>query len=277
MTQGSRSPLSSAVFAPYLARWNLTPDGDTIVTPRARLLPVIFEGRRAMLKIATFESEIRGNRVMAWWAENPATGVAPVLGVDGAAILLARAHEPGSLLRLLIEGRDDEAVGIIVATAAALHAPRASAPPPYLLPLEAWFEELLSAAERLGGVLHASAAAATELLATPAARVVLHGDLHQENILDFGPAGWLAIDPKGVVGERAFDLVHHLFDPDDKSQPNMQVIEQQVALTADLAGLDRTRLRRWLLAWAGLSATWWLSDGSSAAPALAVVAALAEQ
>ena len=106
--------------------------------------------------------------------------------------------------------------------------------------------------------------------------MVLHGDLHHENVLDFGTAGWLAIDPKGVVGERAFDLVHHLFDPDDPNPPDMQTIERQVALTADLAGVNRSRLRQWLLAWAGLSATWWLADGDNAAPALAVAAAMAQ-
>ena len=264
------------MFDAYLTLWNLTPDGDPIVTPRARLMPVEFEGRRAMLKIATFDSEIRGNEVMAWWSTGDATGAAPVLGVDGAAILLARADRPGSLLRLLVEGRDDEATGVIVATAASLHEPRTSQPPPGLPMLEQWFDDLQAAADRLGGVLHASAAAASALLAAPADRVVLHGDLHHENVLDFGTAGWLAIDPKGVVGERAFDLVHHLFDPDDPNPPDMQTIERQVALTADLAGVNRSRLRQWLLAWAGLSATWWLADGDNAAPALAVAAAMAQ-
>ena len=263
------------MFSIYLARWNLTPDGDAIVTPRARLLPVSYQGGRAMLKIATFASEIRGNRVMAWWGDDPATGAAPVLAVDGEAILLARSHQPGSLLGLLDEGRADEAIAVIVATAAALHAPRTSAPPPDLPPLEQWFSDLHSAADRLGGVLHASAAAAATLLVSSAERVVLHGDLHHENILDFGDGAWLAIDPKGVVGERAFDLVHHLFDPDDPNPPNLRLIEQQLALTADLAGVDSARLRQWLLAWAGLSAAWWLDDAHGAAPALAVAAAMA--
>lgn len=32
--------------------------------------------------------------------------------------------------------------------------------------------------------------------------VTLHGDLHHGNVLDFGASGWLAIDPKGLKGER---------------------------------------------------------------------------
>ena len=42
-----------------------------------------------------------------------------------------------------------------------------------------------------------------ELLASAAPPVVLHGDLHHGNILAAGPRGWLAIDPKGLVGEPA--------------------------------------------------------------------------
>jgi streptomycin 6-kinase len=46
------------------------------------------------------------------------------------------------------------------------------------------------------------AATARELLAKPSEVVVLHGDIHRGNVLDFGPRGWLASDPKGLVGER---------------------------------------------------------------------------
>lgn len=34
---------------------------------------------------------------------------------------------------------------------------------------------------------------------------LLHGDLHHENILRSGPDGWLAIDPKGVIGPRVME------------------------------------------------------------------------
>jgi streptomycin 6-kinase len=46
------------------------------------------------------------------------------------------------------------------------------------------------------------AATARELLAKPSEVVILHGDIHRGNVLDFGPRGWLASDPKGLVGER---------------------------------------------------------------------------
>jgi hypothetical protein len=43
--------------------------------------------------------------------------------------------------------------------------------------------------------------------------VVLHGDMHHENILKFSSRGWLAIDPKGLVGERGFDYANIFCKP----------------------------------------------------------------
>jgi streptomycin 6-kinase len=40
------------------------------------------------------------------------------------------------------------------------------------------------------------------LLTTQREKVVLHGDMHHGNVLNFGSRGWLAIDPKGLIGER---------------------------------------------------------------------------
>lgn len=49
---------------------------------------------------------------------------------------------------------------------------------------------------------------------------VLHGDLHHGNVLDFGPLGWLAIDPKGLHGESGFDYANILSNPDRASAPH---------------------------------------------------------
>jgi streptomycin 6-kinase len=90
--------------------------------------------------------------------------------------------------------------------------------------------------------------------------VVLHGDIHHGNILDFGPRGWLAIDPKHLVGERAFDFVNILRNPNDEVALAPGRFSRQVRVVADAAGLDRTRLLKWTLAFTGLSAAWILGD-----------------
>src|SRR5687768_3120182 len=73
------------LFDRYLALWNLVPDGDVIVTPAARLLPVRRSGEAAMLKVATEAEERFGGVLMAWWDGD---GAARVLAAHGDAILL---------------------------------------------------------------------------------------------------------------------------------------------------------------------------------------------
>jgi len=181
------------MFCDYIKRWQLTPDGDPIVTRTRRLLPVRWQGCAAMLKIAVEAEEELGNQLMAWWNGQ---GVPLVLACDGKAILLERAQDGGSLADLERQGRDDEASGIICAVVAKLHLPK-SGPIPALIPLSQWFAELAPAAAAHGGLLSGSASTAHALLSAPRELSVLHGDIHHGNILYFGARGWLAIDPKG--------------------------------------------------------------------------------
>ena len=89
-------------------------------------------------------------------------------------------------------------------------------------------------------------------------------------MLDGGARGWLAIDPKGYVGERGFDFANVLCNPDAAMATAPGRLERQVALIAREAGLDRARLLAWVVAWAGLSAAWHLEDGTPPEAALAV-------
>ena len=65
--------------------------------------------------------------------------------------------------------------------------------------------ELLSDAGRLTLI--------ADLLASGGEPLLLHGDLHQGNILAAGRAPWLAIDPKGVVGEATYETAALLHNP----------------------------------------------------------------
>jgi streptomycin 6-kinase len=248
------------VLDEYLAQWRLTPDGTPLTTFTSMLLPVlqVQDGAPAMLKVATEAEERRGAESMIWWGGN---GAARALAFDGDALLMERATGDQSLVEMARNGRDDEASRIICAVAGSLHAPRDRPPPRSLVPLTRWFAELEPAAARHGGLLTLAAAAARELLHEPRDIVMLHGDIHHGNILDFGPRGWLAIDPKHLVGERDFDFVNILRNPDAQVALAPGRFSRQVTVVADAAGLDRTRLLKWTLAFTGLSAAWILGDG----------------
>jgi streptomycin 6-kinase len=253
-------------FDDHLARWGLTPDGEPIATRSSDLLPVRRTGVPAMLKVAREAEERWGGHLMSWWGGD---GAARVLAQDGAALLLERATGERSLIEMARGGRDDEASRIICAVAARLHAPR-GCPPPALIPLARWFEALEPAAARHGDILSLAAASARELLAAPQEVVVLHGDLHHGNVLDFRRRGWLAIDPKRLVGERYFDFANLFCNPDPAIASAPGRLARQASVVAEAAGLERPRLLRWILAWAGLSAAFHLEDGETAEAALAV-------
>jgi streptomycin 6-kinase len=245
------------IFDEHLARWGLARDGEPVVTASSGLLPVRRAGVPAMLKVARAAEEREGARLMAWWGGD---GAARVLELHGDALLLERASGTDSLIEMVRGGRDDEASRILCAAAAGLHAPR-DGTPPGLVPLARWFQSLEPAAAAHGGLFARAAAAARELLAAPREVVVLHGDLHHANVLDFGARGWLAIDPKGLLGERGFDFANLFCNPDRETAIAPGRLARQVEVVAQAAGVERGRLLRWILAYAGLSAAWSLEDG----------------
>lgn len=256
-------------FAPWLDRWDLAPDGEPFTTRYARnhLLPVRQGDAPAMLKIAVSKDEIDGGALMAWWAGE---GAARVLAREAEALLLERLPAKRSLAAMARDGRDDEATRILCAVAEALHAPRAGPPPQTLYPLDVWLRALTPAAATHGGVLTASLEAATTMLADPREVVVLHGDLHHENVLDSGERGWLVIDPKGVLGERTYEFATTIMNPDAETAFRPGRIARQAAVVAAAARLEPRRVMRWLLAHAGVSAAWCMQDGFDPTDALRI-------
>ena len=257
-----------ARLAPWLARWGLEPDGEPFETgySKSLLMPVRRGAAPAMLKLAADADELRGATQMAWWAGG---GAAPVLAHEGDALLMARLQGSRSLAQMAKAGRDDEATRVLCAVADRLHAPR-NDPPEGLVPLERWFRALAPAAAIHGGVLAASNATARALFAEPREPCVLHGDLHHANVLDGGALGWLAIDPKGLFGERGYDYANILCNPDGPTAIAPGRLARQAAVIAEAARLPLRRLLAWTHAHAGVSAAWCMQDGFDPTAALAI-------
>ncbi len=271
-------------FAPYIDRWALTPDGEPIATGGARLLPVQWQGQPAMLKIALADEERRGFDVLAWWGGQ---GAAQVFARDedhaGQAILMERACGTRSLAQMSVASLedDDAATDILCTAVAGLHRwseaqPRSQAMSASLVALPDWFRALeesadTTAPEPYAVLLQHARAALRELLAEPRDVRVLHGDVHHQNLLDFGARGWLFIDPKGLVGERGFDYANLFCNPDARSALDPLRFHARLLRVSLQAQLPRERLLQWIVAWTGLSAVWHLEDGGSPAIALGVM------
>lgn len=87
-----------------------------------------------------------------------------------------------------------------------------------------------------------------ELTKTSQENFVVHGDLHERNILSCGPTQWISIDPIGCVGERAFDACTILRDasniPFDARDPR-GMVERRLRQISFECKVDEDRLRAW--------------------------------
>jgi streptomycin 6-kinase len=245
------------MFEKYMKLWTLEEDGEPIVTQFSRLLPVRYAGEPAMLKLLLHDEERQGTVVMEWWDGH---GAAQVLAREGDGLLLERAVGTRSLAQMARNGQDDEATLILCDTAATLHMPREKPLPPGLYAMDSWFAPLFPMAERRGGILVRSAETARELLAEPRDVAVLHGDLHHGNVLDGGERGWLAIDPKGLIGERGFDFANIFRNPEHAFGADPATLSRRATVIAGASGIARKRIVQWVLAYCGLSAAWIFGD-----------------
>jgi Aminoglycoside/hydroxyurea antibiotic resistance kinase len=80
--------------------------------------------------------------------------------------------------------------------------------------------------------------------------VVLHQDLHGGNVLRRGE-DWVAIDPKPLVGERAFDLASYVRDRRDRLRDDRDseaVVRDRLEHLCSVLDVDRDRAKGWALA-----------------------------
>jgi streptomycin 6-kinase len=126
-----------------------------------------------------------------------------------------------------------------------------------------WAEHLPSSWERAGRpfemeLLTATLQALDALRETQGKQVLVHQDLHGDNVLRAARERWLVIDPKPLIGEREFALAP-IIRAYEFGDSRAATIERLDKLTAAL-GLDRERARLWALA----QTLAWAFDGDRA-------------
>jgi streptomycin 6-kinase len=136
--------------------------------------------------------------------------------------------------------------------------------------LQRWFRALFVQAEQdrkkgLDTILVRAASIAERVLAQPHEPRVLHGDIHHENIRQ-SPRGWLAFDPKGLYGERTYDLANTLCNPaslDGLVIGDEARILRNAGILAQKCGIERSRVLMFLYLYACLSASWTLEEAAT--------------
>jgi len=163
---------------------------------------------------------------------------------DRHALLVERAR-PGTHLSQIGQER---AFDVIVGLLPRLWKP-AQAPFRPLADEAAWWIEGLPAEWEAAGrpvdrkLLDAAIALLRELAPTQGEQVLLHQDLHADNVLAAEREPWLVIDPKPLAGEREF-AVAPLVRGYELGHSRRATLYRFDRLTSEL-GLDRERARGW--------------------------------
>ena len=119
-------------------------------------------------------------------------------------------------------------------------------------------------------LIHTAESLFQELIGSMGTPILLHADLHHWNVLSAGKDRWLAIDPKGVIGEQEYEIGAWLRNPFRLVENGIDVVgltERRVDLFVDELDVDRDRVMSWAFAQAVLSAWWSYEDDDAHWPA----------
>jgi streptomycin 6-kinase len=259
-------------IAEYLTLWRLEPEGQPLRTATSTVQFATRDGKPCVLKIAHAESDELTARALAHYAGR---GAVKLLAHLGHATLMQRATPGTPLSSLVLAGSDDEATQHVCATMRALHAQ--SAPGHGFRHIENWGDGFrrAAAASLPSSLVQEAARFYGDLCRTQSRHVLLHGDLHHDNILCDVDGGWLAIDPKGVIGESPFEAGAMLRNPteDIRYFASPVIIDRRIKIMCAAMAWPRDRVLRWCFAQAILSAIWSIEDGDNPARGLAVAEA----
>jgi len=237
-----------AILRDVERRWSLTLgapfDGRgasaSWVAPAARP-----DGTALVLKVAMphmeGEHEIAGLR---FWGGDPTVRL--LEGDESLGAMLLERCDPGTPLGAAPEPEQDCVVAGLLRRLW-----RPPAPPRPFRPLSAmiasWIDETRAQIDRApdAGLVHEGFRVFEELIRTSDQDVLLATDLHAGNILRAERAPWLVVDPKPFVGDPAYDATQHLLNCTARVRMDP---DGTIHRFADLAGVDRERVRLWTFA-----------------------------
>jgi len=223
-------------------------------------------GKPVVLKLGVPNNELRSE--IAALRIYDGRGACRLLAADpDKGMLLLERLQPGRMLSRL---EDDEAATRIAADVMKKLWRPAPEDRGDLIQLRDWFKGFKRLRKRFDGgtgplpahLVETAEGLSQELLTENKDESLLHGDFHHYNVLESG-RGWLAIDPKGVVGPKGYEVGPLLINPYERflngSNPG-GLTEKRVAILSELLGMGRERIRNWGISHCVLSAWWSLES-----------------
>jgi streptomycin 6-kinase len=209
--------------------------------------------------------EWQAGEFLAAFAEN---GVVRVYEQVPGAVLVERLRPGNSLAELALSGRDEEATDILAGVMQRMSACSPTSQFEFCPTVHDWaegFERYLTSGDEqiLRRLVVAGQRAYLDLCASQRLPRLLHGDLQHYNVLFDSHRGWLAIDPKGVIGELEYEVGAALRNPYENPQLfiSRSTIERRLEQFTNQLNLNYERTLRWGFAQAVLSAIWLIEDG----------------
>ena len=195
-------------------------------------------------------------------------GACRLLDADAdKGILLLERLQPGMMLSTL---EDDERATRIAADVILKLWQPAPENRDAFIQLKDWFEGFKRLRGRYNGatgplpksLVETAESLSNDLLVENKDETLLHGDFHHFNVLE-SERGWLAIDPKGVIGPKGYEVGPFLINPNDRflngNNPRLQT-EKRIVILSEMLGMERERIRAWAICHAVLSAWWSIED-----------------
>lgn len=193
-------------------------------------------------------------------------GAARLLEADAElGMFLLERVRPGTMLSSLQD--DKEATRLAADVMLKLWKPATSNSS--LIQLSDWFKGFNKMRERFEGstgpldkkLVERAEASVKDFFAEEHTPMLIHGDLHHFNILS-SERGWLAIDPKGVIGPPAYEVGPLLVNPGSDLEQIKILTQTRIAILSECLGFEKERIREWAIAHAVLSAWWGIEDNT---------------
>ena len=249
------------------AAWNLTID-ETHETATSLLAYGVRAGQPVVLKISKHDGdEANSGAVLNAFDGN---GAVRAYEYEPGAVLLERLEPGEQLANVVKRGDDDEATRIIASVISKLAHHVAPSECPTVTDWGRGFDRYLTSGDRQIPLelIHEAHRLYHDLESTQSTTMLLHGDLQHYNILFDNRHGWVAIDPKGVVGELEYEVGPLLRNPVELPElfANTATIRRRLKILTTTLPLNYSRVVKWSYAQAILSAIWDIEDGYALQP-----------